>query len=76
MPFNLSVTLSAPATSGWGEPVSYTIDFGDGSGPVQMASASTTSHTYTTPGQFRLTMTAADTGGSTVTYQRQVVAET
>jgi len=76
VPFNLTVTLNAPAKSGWGEPVSYTIDFGDGSGPVLVASASTTSHTYTTAGQYTLTMTAADTGGSTVTYQRQVVAET
>lgn len=74
VPFDLSVTLSSPATSPWDEPVSYTIDFGDGGGSVQVAPSSTTSHTYPTPGTYTLTVTAADTGGSTLTIQRQVVA--
>jgi hypothetical protein len=66
VPFTFSVSISSPATSGWNEPVTYTIDFGDGSPPVP-AAPGTTSHLFTTAGRYTYRITAADTGGSTLT---------
>ena len=34
VPFTTGVTVTSGGTSGWGEPVSYTVDFGDGSSPA------------------------------------------
>lgn len=75
-PLDLGVTAPSAATSPWNEPVTYTADFGDGGGPVQVAAGGTASHTYAAPGLYTLTMAAADTGGTTETTQRQVVAGT
>ncbi|HEX8005162.1 MAG TPA: PKD domain-containing protein, partial [Trebonia sp.] len=76
-PLNAGVTLTSnPAMSPWGEPVSYTVDFGDGSGPQPVAPDGTVTHTYATPGLYTLTVTAADTGGSTGSSRRQMVVGT
>lgn len=77
-PAPLDVTATAPAaqTSGWNEPVTYTADFGDGGGPVTVAAGGTVSHTYTTPGRYAITFTAADTGGSVAAVTVGVVAGT
>ena len=75
-PFKESVTVPSATTSGWGEAITYAVNFGDGSGPQSAAAGQTVPHTYTTPGLYTLTVTAADTGGSTSTQERQVVAGT
>jgi PKD domain/Right handed beta helix region len=72
-PLALEVTAPSAATSPWNEPVTYTADFGDGGGPVQVPTGGTASHTYTTPGLYTLTVAAADTGGTSQTSQRRVV---
>ncbi|HEX6521418.1 MAG TPA: PKD domain-containing protein [Streptosporangiaceae bacterium] len=76
VPFSVTVTMAAAATSPWNEPVSYAVDFGDGGGPSPVAASSTTSHVYTTPGVYTITMTASDTGGTTTTVRQQLVAGT
>jgi PKD repeat protein len=69
-----TVTLtSGDATSGWGEPASYTVDFGDGSGPVPVTVGGTpASHVYSTPGQYAITLTATDASGSAVSSQKVI----
>ena len=76
VPLDLSVTITSGADSGWGEPLTYTVDFGDGGAPVQVAAGGTATHSYATPGLYTLTVTAADTGGTTGSVQSQVVAGT
>lgn len=75
-PLAVTVTVPAAQTSSWNEPVSYTADFGDGGGPGTVAAGATVSHTYATPGQYTITFTAADTGGTTATAIDPVVAGT
>ena len=65
VPFTTGVTITGDATSAWGEPVSYTVDFGDGSPPVPATPGAAVTHTYTTAGQYTITITAADTSGMT-----------
>jgi PKD repeat protein len=65
VPYTYGVTVTSAATSAWGEPVSYTIDFGDGSSPSPAVPGTAITHQYTTPGQYPVTITAADTSGST-----------
>ena len=72
-----TVTLTASnATSSWGEPVTYTADFGDGSAPETIALGGSTSpaatHVYTAPGTYTITVSAADTSGLSTTLQRTV----
>lgn len=71
VPYSAGVTITSASTSGWNEPVSYSVDFGDGSGPVTAAPGTAVTHPYTAVGQYTITITAADTSGSTVsrTYQ-------
>ena len=73
VPFTSGVTTGA-ATSGWGEPVSYTVNFGDGSAAVSGAPATLVPHTYPTPGQYTVTVTATDTSGTTAIATYQVYA--
>jgi len=74
VPYSLSVTITSGATSPWNQPISYTVDFGDGGGPVQVAPGGTVGHTYTTSGLFQLVITAADTGGSSQSETQKVEA--
>jgi PKD repeat protein len=76
VPFMLTITITSGATSPWSEPVSYSVDFGDGSAPQSVAAKGSVTHTYTVPGPYRLTVTAADTGGSSVTRSLRVIAGT
>jgi PKD repeat protein len=61
-----SVTIPAAVTSSWGEAVSYTVDFGDGGGPAAAAVGSPATHAYASTGKYTATITATDTGGSSV----------
>lgn len=74
VPYSPSITITSGATSPWNQPISYTVDFGDGGGPVQVAPGGTVAHTYTASGVYRLVITAADTGGSSQSETRQVEA--
>lgn len=64
-PYTFGVTVTSTTTSPWDEPVAYTVDFGDGSKPVPATPGTATTHQYTTPGEYTVTITAADTSGST-----------
>ena len=75
-PFTLTITVTSGGTSPWNEPVSYSVDFGDGSAPQSVAAGGSVAHTYTVPGPYELTVTAADTGGSSVTRGLRVVVGT
>ena len=74
VPYTFGVTVTSAATSGWDEPVSYTVNFGDGSAPVPATPGTAITHQYTTPGEFTVTITAADAGGSTAAATDQVYA--
>jgi hypothetical protein len=63
-PFTFPLTVTSAATSPWNEPVSYTVDFGDGSGASAAAPGTTVSHQYPVAGQYTITVAATDTGGS------------
>lgn len=63
VPYTTGVTITSAATSPWGEPVSYVVDFGDGSAPVPATPAATVTHQYTAAGQYTITVTASDTSG-------------
>ena len=65
LPFTTGLTVTGATTSGWGEPVSYAVNFGDGSSPAPASSGTEVTHTYTTAGQYKITITATDTSGST-----------
>jgi PKD repeat protein len=64
VPYAFGLTVTSSATSGWQEPVSYTVDFGDGSAAVPATPGTEVTHPYTTPGVYTVTITAADTSGS------------
>ena len=74
VPYTFGVTVTSAATSPWDEPVSYTVNFGDGSAPVPATPGTATTHQYTTPGEYTITITAADTSGSTATATDPVYA--
>jgi PKD domain/Right handed beta helix region len=76
VPYNASVTITSGATSPWNQPISYTVDFGDGGGPVQVAPGGTVTHTYTAAGLYQLVITAADPGGSSQSKTQQIEAAT
>ena len=65
VPYTFGLTVTSATSSPWNEPVSYTVNFGDGSAPVPAAVGTPTAHQYTTPGQYTVTITATDVGGST-----------
>ena len=63
--------ISAP-TSGWGEALTMTVNFGDGS-PVQSAPVgSAIPHTYANPGAYATTLTVTNSDGLTRTSTRDV----
>jgi hypothetical protein len=64
LPFSYELEVISGTTSAWGEPVSYTINFGDGSAVVTATPGTGVPHVYTTPGQYTVTLTASDTSGS------------
>ncbi len=69
------VTITSPTTSAWGEPVTYTVSFGDGSGSAFTAVPGTAvNYTYPTAGEYTVTITAADTSGLTNTTSYTVYA--
>ena len=65
VPYTFGLTITSVVTSPWNEPVSYTVDFGDGSGATAATPGTAVAHEYTTAGQYTITITAADTSGST-----------
>lgn len=75
-PETVGVELTAANASGWGEPVSYSVNWGDGSAAVPVALGQTAMHHYGTPGQYLLTVTATDSGGSTQTQRYQLTVWT
>ena len=72
-PFTVGVTVTPGATlSTWGETVTYSVDFGDGTAPQPAPAGQPVTHTFTTPGQYILAVTASDTSGTTRTVRQQV----
>lgn len=64
VPFTPGVTVTSSATSAWNEPITYTVDFGDGTAPAAATPGTEVTHTYTTPGPYTVRITATDTSGS------------
>jgi hypothetical protein len=73
----LTTTLGISASDPRDRPLSYTVDFGDGS-PTTQGTVTypypviTLTHTYTQPGEYRASITAANAAGGTATYQWSV----
>ena len=66
----LDVTLpTAGTTSSWGEPLTFSADFGDGTPPVTGTPGPSVQHTYTAPGRHNEVLTVTDSGGSSNTTQ-------
>jgi PKD repeat protein len=63
-PLTFGVTVPAAVTSSWGEAVTYSVSFGDGSPAVTATVGTAASHTYNSTGQYTVTITATDTSGS------------
>ncbi|MFD8819018.1 PKD domain-containing protein [Streptomyces sp. NPDC059627] len=61
-PFTTWVT--ADAVSSWGEALTYSVDFGDGSPPATGAPGTRITHAYTTPGNYLAHITVTDTDGT------------
>ena len=68
---NATETMSAPATvefeakvSEGQEPYSFDWDFKDGS-PIEQGADANTSHTFTTPGLYNVTVNVLDSGNNT-----------
>ena len=63
---NTPTTFDLTATAGTGATISsIVVDFGDGSRVTLTGNATSVQHTYTAPGTFTVTATAADTSGAT-----------
>jgi PKD repeat protein len=75
-PLALTPTVTSGGTSPWGEPVSYAVNFGDGSAAVPVAAGGSVPYTYSTPGLYTLTLTASDSGGSASTVTDRIVVGT
>ncbi|MGW7427279.1 PKD domain-containing protein [Streptomyces sp. NPDC054813] len=74
-PFDTS--MKTDATTSWGEALTYSIDFGDGSAPAHGPAGTPITHTYTTPGLHSPLITVTDTdGNSRTTSYGWVVAGT
>ena len=72
-PFTVGlIVLPGSPPSAWGEAVTYSVDFGDGTGSQPARAGQALTHTYTTPGQYTTATTASDTGGSTATQRQQI----
>ena len=67
VPFTFSETITSPATSAWGAPVAYSINFGDGTPSVPATPGTAVSHPFTAEGQYTLTITATGPNGLTKT---------
>jgi PKD repeat protein len=67
VPFTFGETITSPATTAWGFPVAYDINFGDGTPSVPATPGTAASHPYTTEGQYTLTVTVTSTDGLTKT---------
>jgi hypothetical protein len=65
VPFTFTDVIT-PATSAWGQPLSYTVNYGDGTPSVTLA-ADTAQHPYTAEGQYGVTITATTPTGLTAT---------
>ncbi|MFD3588862.1 PKD domain-containing protein [Streptomyces sp. NPDC058683] len=61
-PFDTS--MKTDATTSWGEALTYSIDFGDGSAPAHGPAGTPITHTYTTPGLHTPLFTFTDTDGN------------
>ena len=63
-PVPLTITVDVPrvTTSSWGYPVTYTVDFGDGT-RVPATARQEVRHTYTTPGHYAVWTTARTSAG-------------
>jgi PKD repeat protein len=59
----LQVTADASASTANNPIASYTFDFGDGSTAVGPQGGATATHTYTTPGNYTVTVTVVDSTG-------------
>ena len=71
----LQVTADASTSSDpQGQALTYTFTFGDGTPNAGPQSSATTTHTYTSPGTYTLTVKATDTGGLTSTAATTVTA--
>ena len=55
--------------------MSFSVDFGDGSDPVNFGVGETVDYTYTEAGTYTITVTAMSGGSETVTYTEDVVIE-
>ena len=75
-PFDAAVTVTSGATSGWGEPLTYTVSFGDGDAPVTAAAGATVHHTYAAPGVYTETITVRNTDGFQRSTTHQFAAGT
>jgi PKD repeat protein len=75
-PLAVTVQITSSGTSPWSEPVSYSVNFGDGSAPVPVAAVGSVSHVYSDPGIYEASVTGTDTGGSSVSQGRQVLVGT
>ncbi|MGY4925198.1 PKD domain-containing protein [Streptomyces sp. 900105755] len=58
----LGISMKTDATSAWGAPLAYSVDFGDGSDPATGTPGMPVAHTYATPGLYttRITFTEPD----------------
>ncbi|WP_424886463.1 PKD domain-containing protein [Streptomyces sp. SAI-126] len=71
----MSVTPGIGNPGSWGLPLTYTVDFGDGSAAVTDVSGTVT-HTYTTPGVYAEKVTVTDANGSGATRTAKVTVGT
>lgn len=74
-PFDASVVTGDAKEGSWGLPLTYSVDFGDGTPAVTNASATVT-HTYTTPGVYQARTTVTDANGSYATRVTKVTVGT
>ncbi|MDI5969428.1 PKD domain-containing protein [Streptomyces sp. SL13] len=75
VPFTATVPVG-DATDAWGEPLTYSVDFGDGGQPVTGTAADPPQHTYTVAGLYTETVTMTDTDGVSQSLSVPVIAGT
>ncbi|MFF7986570.1 PKD domain-containing protein [Streptomyces sp. NPDC007901] len=63
----LDASVKTDAVSSWGEALTYSVDFGDGSAAVTGAAGAPIAHTYTKPGLYTALVTVTDTDGTSRT---------
>ncbi|MEV5959983.1 PKD domain-containing protein [Streptomyces sp. NPDC051987] len=64
----LGISLQTDATSAWGAPLTYSVDFGDGSDPATGAPGTPVAHTYATPGLYTPRITFTEPDGTTAEH--------